>query len=170
MMDKFIRKYGLSPNQYYYLVSVHENTDPYKIHPDEIKELSEKGFLDVDDSGTNLTYKSKEIFGNKSDVKKLFEEIWNMYPARTPSGRALRPKSSESKIGIDIFKKISKHLANHNTYLDIKKGLRKELAYRLQTKKLEYMNNMKTWVNNRSWELYKDEDVQDAETSVLGFQ
>lgn len=160
-MDEALKKYDLSPNQYFFLSSIFYRTRPMKIHDDEVKELLQRSFFVRDATGIYLTDKSKTIFNGGKDLKELFTIIWDLYPKKTPNGRLLRPLSMDSQIGSKAFNKIKKHLSVHKTYKEILNGLKNELNIRDKNRSLNYMHHINTWINRQEWESYADENEEE---------
>lgn len=169
-MEEILIKNDLSPNQYFYLVALYTKIRPnYKIHPDEVRELFERSFLVKGElGGKSLSRMAKGIFAtNDNELVDLFENIWNLYPRKTPNGRSLRPANFRTQIGRVAFKKMKKQLVDYNNYENIVKALKTEIARRSKTRGLNYMQHISTWINQRTWESYVDEEESDEDSSVF---
>jgi len=165
-MKEILKKYNISPNQFYFLSAIFSNTNPYRIHRDEIKELINKGFLISDDSGMYLTDISHDIFGTDRELYKLFNEIWESYPKKTPNGRLLRPLSHDSQIGKKAFQKLKNNLKDVREFNKIIKALKSEINIRIRTNSLNYMKHINTWINQKAWEEYLGEDESEEESAI----
>lgn len=166
-MKEILKKYELSPNQYFFLIAILHNEMPYRIHPSEIEDLRTRLFLLVDDEGFHCTSKTDVMFGTKNELEKVFAQIWNLYPKKTPNGRLLRPLSANSQIAIKAFQKLNKQLGNVKDYSQILKGLKNEINNRTKNRSLNYMQHINTWINQKTWESYIDEDESEGDSSVF---
>ena len=166
-MREILKKYSLSPNQYYFLMAMFDKTAPFKIHKDEINELKARNFMVEDDSGMYLSDVSERIFNTTQELEKLFNEVWDLYPERTPNGRRLRPLSSDSQIGKKAYHKLKSNLKNYNNFKKIITGLKSEINIKTRTGSLNYMKHINTWINQKSWEEYMSEDESEEGSSVF---
>jgi superfamily II RNA helicase len=166
-LDEILRKYNISPNQYFFLSAIYSRTNVYRIHQEEVEELIERSFILQDDSGIYLTQKSEQIFSTKEEAQKLFNNIWGIYPKKTPNGRLLRPLSVDSQIGRAAFRKLKKHLTNFKTYKEILNALKSEINIRNRNRSLNYMQHINTWINQQGWETYIDENDTEEDGSVF---
>ena len=165
-MKEILKKYGLSPNQYFFLIAMLHHESPYRIHPTEIEDLRTRLFLAVDDTGFYCTSKAQVIFGTQNELEQVFAQIWNLYPKKTPNGRLLRPLSANSQIAKKAFQKLNKQLGNVKDYSQILKGLKNEINSRTKNRSLNYMQHINTWINQKTWESYVDED-ESGDSSVF---
>lgn len=166
-MREILNKYNLSPNQYYFLFAIFNRIPPFRIQLDEIEDLRKRNFINKDDSGTFLTSTSELIFGADRDLKKLFNEVWDLYPMKTPNGRLLRPLSLDSQIGKKAFLKLKNNLKDINNHKKIIKALKNEINTRARTGGLNYMKHINTWINQKAWEEYITENGSEEGSSVF---
>lgn len=167
-MKELLLRYDLSPNQYFFLMAVHENSIPFKIVPSEVEDLQRKNYFITDDSGLHLSGAAVSMFTKEDETEQLFKEIWTLYPIRTPNGRVLRPSKIDSQMAKKIFRKLRKELTNYNNYKNIINGLKNEINNRSKLKDgLNYMQRLDTWVNQKSWESFQEEEESEEDGSVF---
>jgi len=166
-MKEILRKYGLSPNQYFFLIALLGKEMPFKIHPDEINDLINRSFISMDTSSYYILPKVDLIFTSKNELEEVFTELWNLYPHKTPNGRLLRPSSANSQIAKKAFQKLNKQVGNSAEYVQLIKGLKNEINYRTKSRTLNYMQHINTWINQKTWESYVDEDESEEDSSVF---
>lgn len=166
-MEKLLKDYNLSPNQYFFLMAIHEKTIPFKITSDEIEDLRKRHYFVEDDSGLYLSGTAIKIFTKEDSTVELFEEIWNLYPSRTPNGRVLRSKDKNSQMASRIFTKLRKELTKYNNYKLIKNGLINYIKNKEKTNGLNFMQSLEVWVNQKTWESYQEEESNNDDSSVF---
>lgn len=89
-----------------------------------------------------------------------FWELFSLYPLKVPgrngSSRYLHPADTDAKSTQALKKKyeriVGKSKAKHD---EIVACLKAELQIQKASKSLQYMQNLDTWLNQRTWEKYK---------------
>lgn len=104
--------------------------------------LVEKGLIDKD---------SLDIYDNKHKSYEMFEELYQKYPSKTPSGRALRTNKDTCKKRYANFIK-----GNEEQHKLVLKLLDFEINYRKETNAFDFMKQLPTWINQKEWETYAD--------------
>lgn len=124
--------------------------------------LRREGYLDESNSITN---KGRCVI-QTDNVVELFEEFWQAFPATDkwgswPSTRVLRNNKLRCRT---LYYALIRDGVKHTDIID---GLEKELeAYkRLSTKenRLQYMQACTTWLNNRTFDLWKELPAESME-------
>lgn len=91
------------------------------------------------------------ILGYSKDTE-WFEEFWLNYPRQTPTGRMLKQISK-----VKAKKKYLKYVSTEEQHKHILSLLRKEIFHRASTGRINYMQNLETWLNNESWKAYEED-------------
>jgi len=163
-VNQFTILYLLFKKQYGYLESFFVESD--------IQVLKARGFIiEYENSYTfeeiSLNFTKLETFFNYKE--SFFSELLVNYPLKVYNGisiRYLRPADSEAKKAKDLRKKyesIIKTKAHHDLVI---KCLLLEVETRKRSNNLYYMQNLDTWINQRSWEQYKHLLNEEKERSI----
>jgi hypothetical protein len=152
---KVIKDYGLTIDKYLVLLYKYlqskgiqsEYFNPPVLY-NSVSELLSSNWLDIDG---NLLPKALELFESKDDK---FEEFYNTFPQRVPSGRPLRATTVNSKAGKVTHKKWLKEVnkSDRNKVIQL---LKKQVEFMQFKGNLEYLNNIDTWLNQHVWEKYE---------------
>lgn len=153
---------GLNANQYMHLALLHQqirnNLAPLT-EPD-FDCLVQLGYLNPNDTITEL---GKSLFEDSESVlDRKFKELYEAYPRQVPNGsggyRVLRSKDVNSQDALSCKKKyVSIIKDDKNLHDQVMRGLKTELYMRKTS--MTYMQNLQTWINQKSWEKYMDLDV-----------
>lgn len=82
-----------------------------------------------------------------------FDKILQIYPKKTPNGRRLHSDKEYCK------KKYESMLAKEpNLEEKITKAIKIELAERLMNRSMNFLRMLKTYINQRGWEEYLDNE------------
>ncbi len=100
-----------------------------------------------------LTDKAYEFLGF-SRKDSWFKELWDMYPRFTSNGRILK-QISKAK----AKKKYTSRVNSVDEHRVILKALEKELMHRQIHNNMQYMQNFETWLNNESWNAFKEDNT-----------
>lgn len=120
---------------------------------------------DSANGGFPLTKEELEKIGNileevnentSSNTSKLWEEFLLVYPKTTPKGRRLHVNKPSSK---KKYEKIIKN--NRKLHEKILILLKKEIEDKESQNALDYMPQIQTYINQRRWEAYDDEEGSD---------
>ena len=113
-----------------------------------------KGFEDLD--VTNEGYYAVGLTAQK----QWFTELWDSFPRTTPGGRVLK-QISKTK----AEKKYLSRVKSKQYHEAVLIALKNELEHRQSVNKIEFMQNLETWLNNESWNAYLEADGETKETS-----
>ena len=114
-----------------------------------------------------LTSKGKEVFKSSEEIN--FDEFFEAFPVKTPSGRSLRPSNKEwsGELTKDYTEAKKKYLSAvkskeiHNKIVSIIKAK----ASKCLIKDKEFENNIITYINQRIWQ--KDCKYLDKSTQTV---
>lgn len=103
-----------------------------------------------------ITTKATSIFSAKGDSNINFDEFWDNFPIKTPSGRCLRPNNKmwggeTTKDYTEAKKKyltVVKSLENHQTIVSILV----EKSKKATISDKEFENSIITYINQRKWQ------------------
>jgi len=156
---------NLNINEYLTLVKAYNNLNgedlPFSSTQQTLNNLELNGWLKSEDGGYQLTKKAIMLVGEEAIN---FDEMFNLYPTKTPDGRILRAANKEfngkltadyKKLRDKYLKKI-KNVAMHEMILD---ATSKMLSDYKKRGSLNYLPLMETFVNQSQWERYIGEDV-----------
>ncbi len=160
----------------YYLLTLIVNNDtdlPTKVPTHWtplIENLLQKQYIKIIDNDIFLRSKTKELFERelRSDEQK-FLEVFNNYPIKTPNGRALRPKGTDTKEYKELLGKYIRKVLKKNKHDYVVQCLDNELLSRKRTNSLEFMNAMTAWLNGEMWDRYpieENESKTDFKTDI----
>lgn len=167
---------GLNINEYLTIYKIyHQNKDiniPFYSSKDYIEQLVEKGFLKYseDKQMVYLTNKSLKLVG---ETPVDFDELFNLYPYKTESGRRLRSKEKEVLGNITRDYKVlsQKYLSKvknkeiHDTIVKATKVMINDYKRRGAS---DYLPKLETYINQHGWEKYVDQIEKGHEYSEGG--
>jgi hypothetical protein len=163
-----VRDLGISPDDYSYLFlrANNQDTEGYVLDWSSSR-LEEKGYIKVLTEGIILREKALDLFFDKGDKFALF---WTKYPIKVPNGRGpgyriLKSKGLDTKEAEECRKKFEKLPADKDTVIA---ALDRELDYRRAGNSLPFMQDVKTWLNQRTYEKYLDDIIVDSATFDYG--
>lgn len=163
-----VRDLEISPDDYVYmfLKAHNQSTDGYVLDWSSSR-LEEKGYLKITSEDIILRQKALDLFFKQNDLFALF---WSKYPVKVPNSngpgyRMLKSKDLDTKQAETCRKKFEK--LPHNKELIIK-CLEKELDYRRSNGSFPYMQNVETWLNQRTYEKFMNdvEETKSLETRI----
>lgn len=147
-----------------YLFLVLKEDIPYKASRSDLDILEKEGLVTIDDSEGNL--EATEALVELFESNDAFDTFYNLYPHIVTSvvgeKRILRSATTDTILGKKIRKKwdrITK--GNPKIESEIISGLNKEIIDRTNSGNLFYMQLIETWLNNGTWEKYKDIDPKE---------
>ena len=105
----------------------------------------------------NLKEMDKDILSLK------FKEFWDAFPQKTPSGRVLKPKSIKAKTAMVAYKLFKTNVKSEEEANLTIRALGKDIVNRIKTNRLEYLNNINTYIRNKTWEMFEDLESQEDE-------
>lgn len=176
---KKLIKSGLSIQSYFILICISndykELLELYvnkcgKIDRSDFKFLKDEGYLNIKNEfitfdNLEITDKTKELFdfASKLDHKRFFAELKDVYPSRikiaTNRFRTLHCNMSECA---KKYRVIVDSEETHNKIIKCVKMYVKELE---NSNKLEFIQQLPTWINQRNYEAYLDRINEGAEIS-----
>ena len=163
-----VRDLEISPDDYCYLFlkANDQSTEGYVLNWSSSR-LEEKGYIKVTSEDIILRQKAINLFFKENDLFALF---WTKYPIKVPNGtgpgyRVLKGAGLDTKQAETCRKKFEK--LPHNKELVIK-CLDKELDHRRASNSLPFMQNIETWLNQRTYEKYMNEigEIKSLETRI----
>ena len=139
-----------------------------------LKYLEDNDYIKI--TGFNqfeLRDKSNQMFSPNS-FNKMFYELLSTFPLKVPSYngtyRVLRPKDPGANLNKVAKKKYFDIIKGKQGLHDkIIKSLNNELENRRNANSFMYMQNLITWLNQRTWEMYEDleKDIKVERTESL---
>lgn len=162
--DELLKQHKINPTMYCILYCLYNKLSIDFIYTeDDLKYLEEKLFVKIvgDDEDIFLRDKALKMFEPK---KSGFEAFWTTYPIKVGVGtqqRVLRSKDMDTKQGKECKIKYNKIITeNPGVESKILLGLKKELAFRVRSNSLPFMQNVETYLNQRTYEKYYDLDIE----------
>ena len=158
----FIHANGLSPNQAFFLISLYNKDDKYinNITKDERKNLYDRDLI-FNTEVPSLRREGLAIFEDEN-MKELFNELWDVFPTKTPNGRVLKSVAKNTKqyeVAWGKYKRICKKKEDHKAIMH---GLKAELADKARRGSLEYFQGIERYLNARNWEMYQDSEISES--------
>lgn len=153
-------QHSLSLSEYVYLKALYEKRSKEDLIAitaciDRIEEddLQAKGFIKIlPDNEVILRNPAIKLFESGS----LFTKFLTMFPVKTPSGRYLSPRGSETVKSVKMEAKWNKVFKNkphkEKRALEV---LDAELEWRRDNNKMEFMHNAETWINQGDYENFE---------------
>jgi len=146
------------------------------IFPSELLDLEKEHFIKIlaIPNGANpkiaLRDRTFSLF-EVDHIDQKFNDFWGTFPIKVPDGaggyRPLRTRDIGTK---DYDEAKKKYIAlirfTPGMHEKIMKGLTNQLIS--QKHKLQYMNHIIAWLNQRIWERFADLDISDTEEKVTG--
>jgi hypothetical protein len=159
-----IEDYFLLQATYYKLV----NSDLITKNVEIINRLVSKGFITITNA-TALEFKLNnsaiELF-EENPSKQFWEEFKNIYPKKTSSGRRLHDNPAKCR---EKYLRLAKTKENHNLIILGLLNESKKRDYAVANKQFfPEWKNMSTWLNQKSWEIYLEEDDENDGNSEFG--
>lgn len=153
-------------DEYYILYSEINNLDwGYKPFGIYYVRLIQRGYLDIHQKITpeGIAFYNELINLNKSNLDIEFEEFWNAYPADDRWANYLptrRIRTNKLKARL-LYNTVRKEYNNSKLI----EGLTNEVNIRKKTSisqnNMTYMQNICTWLNNKTFESFIDKKVED---------
>lgn len=157
---------NLTPNQYLWLYikffNLEEIRSFFGISEEETQDLENKGFIKQEEGSEIYTLRTNaiELF-QEDDLNTKFLEFYGAFPIKVPGRngdyRVLRAKDHNSKLAQDIKTKYIKLIKKPGMHQIIMQGLLNQL--KVQKNSLQYLQNIDTWINQRTWEKFIDVDT-----------
>lgn len=165
---KLIR-WELNINEYLTLLKIEEKDNydiPFTSSREVINSLVGKKLIEFseDNSIVYLTNKALKIVGKE---KVNFNELFDLYPYKTPTGRILRTKNKEQlgkltrdyKLLSEKYLRRVKNIELHNTIIQATNLMLKDYKRRGA---LDYLKKLETYINQNGWEPYVDQIVDNV--------
>jgi hypothetical protein len=158
---------GLSPSQYCYLRLLWEKKlelakDLYYNDSglrSSMEEMIKTGYILYYSEETGYSVDKKKCDDLFNFTPSDFWEVFTTYPIKVNDGaggvRVLRARSHESKDAKTAFKKYQAVIKTKVAHKKVLKCLELELENRIKSNSLSYMQNLITWINQRTWEKYE---------------
>ena len=163
---KELHSLEISPDEYVWLKSRFETgMDPRCTVRLDMTGLEAKGLIKMTDSGPVLREKALRLFGlPDTDFDSKWAELISTYPMKVGAGSNVRvlhaadPDARSNSKAKNMYRKmLGKRGELHQKVMQ---GLNRQLE--MQRDKLVYLQNLETWLNQRTWEKWMDirEDIQ----------
>lgn len=176
-----LSKEGLEPQTYVwlYMQFIGEVENSWVFAPItnyELSFLEEQHFIKIlaTPNGSNpkvaLRDRSYSLFEVK-EVEAKFDVFWGNFPLKVPDGnggyRPLRTKDTGTKDYEEAKRKYIQLIRfTPGLHEKILKGLENQLI--IQRNKLQFMNHIIAWINQKVWERFCDMDVSEVAEKVKG--
>jgi hypothetical protein len=173
-LAKIIRL-GLNINEYLTLFKVNNDKDgvdfPFTSTINHINSLVEKGYLEyLKPNVIALTAKGMEVVKPKEEVN--FDDLFLLYPAKTPNGRILRTRNKE--IGGRLTReykflkdKYSLRVFDQELHQKVLLATKNMLSQRQRAGDLDYLQQLEVYINRNGWERYMDQE-EDKNKTIIG--
>lgn len=153
---------GLNINEYLTILSIYKeykgDSIPFYSSNEFLKSLEDNKWIELidNDESVILTKKALKLVEEK-DVN--FDELFFLYPYKTPDGRVLRTKEKEisgrmTKDYKSLYDKYTNRIKNiklHNDIVDATKIMLKDISRRGE---LKFLPRLETYINKNKWEDY----------------
>ena len=150
----------LNINEFLTLKKAYNNlngTDlPFFSEEKSINSLITKNYFKKEESGLSLTAKAIRLV---ADEVVKFEELFDMYPHKTPNGRILRTLKKEyrGKPTVDFARLKNRYLKkvkNQELHEDVLNATKAMISDYTRRGSLNFLPLMETFVNQNQWERY----------------
>lgn len=159
-------KLDLNINEYLTLFKIDKNTQginfPFTSTVQHIQSLKNKGFIDVDaNQQIRFTQQGKDVINPKIVVD--FDELFELYPSKTPNGRILRAKNKEisgrmTKEYKSLKDKYLLRVRDEEMHKKILEATKVMIAEKQKTGSINFLQQLEVYINGNVWERYMDED------------
>lgn len=160
-------KVGLNINEYLTMVKLHlmvkEQIIPFNTSQSIVQSLVDKGYLEHSNDLITITSKGYKLLNNSSNgiTDKEFDEIYFLYPEKTPGGRILRSKNKmvmgkltrDFDVLLKKYMSVIKNIDDHNSVVQATKNMIYDYKRRGSS---EFLPKLETYINQRGWEKYLD--------------
>lgn len=141
---------GISLSELFYLYKI-----LYKIPDPDIQKLEDKGYLQF--NGVSDAIARKLI-----PVKTAFDEIYDLYPHKVDN-RVLKAIKHDTGDYDYCSKKFNYYFRKDpNVASKMLKGLKNQLIMMNKGNSLQFLQNITTWFNQRTWEKYCDLEINET--------
>lgn len=160
-------KNKLTINEYLTLVKIDKNNNrvdfPFTSTIEIVKKLLDMGYAQADEAGcislTPIGYKI--VYPEDEQVD--FDELFNLYPYKTPNGRLLRTRNKEISGKLTKEYKFLKdkyllRVSDKETHQKVIEATKVMLNDRKNTNSLDYLQQLEVYLNRQGWERYMQED------------
>lgn len=161
---KFLIKHDLNINEYLTLLKLSENIKgndiPFYTTDSCLSKLDENNYIELADDNIYMLPKGSKLF-TKEIIN--FDDIFDLYPYKTPDGRVLRAKNKElgGKLTRDYKVLKDKYLAkikNIDTHNQVIKCMNNMINHYKNNGKMNFMNGLEVVINQNAWERYVDDE------------
>jgi len=163
---------NLNINEYLTLIKIDKSKNninfPFTSTDRHLESLEEKGYINIDQNKViSFTDKGYNIVNPKENIN--FDELFELYPTRTPNGRILRTKNKEIKGRLTKEYKFLKQkyllrVKDSATHQEVIKATQKMLNERKRNMSLDYLMKLEVYINKEYWQTYMDEDGEVEDT------
>lgn len=159
---KQLLRLDLNINEWLTIYKIYENSNgndiPFYTTNNSLGSLEDKGYIQTIEGIIYLKNKAVNLF--EEDVIN-FDQLWDIYPDKTPSGRVLRAKNKEflgalSKDYKILSKKYNSAVKNLSTHKKIIECTKNMISYHKNNGSSDYLLKLETYINQRGWERYVD--------------
>lgn len=166
----FLQKFAISADDFVYLYLLHAKSydvlEKLNLNAD-LNALQTKGLVKLGEDVRSHTVRSKFFDETVADFEQMWSELLSHFPLKVFSNqgiRVLRAKDPLAKNNEKARKQYRKYIKDDKAKHDyVVKCLQTELDVRRSGNNLAYMQQLSTWVNQRTWEKYAD--LTDTDTN-----
>jgi len=154
----------LTPNQYvllFLLINKYYGYFDKHTSNTELEHLMSKGYIvnySPEMGAENIPLDKNKLKFLLTDEESYFYELLSTYPLKVTSGktvRYVRPSDVNSKQALALKKKYDAIIKSKATHDLVIACLKIEVETRIRGNNLAFMQNLETWINQRTWEQYK---------------
>lgn len=163
-------KLNLNVNEYLTLIKLKLLSDDIKLQFSTteayLTSLIEKGYLEVVGENIQFSDKGMKVFKQAGVTisEQDFMKFFTLYPMRTPGGRKLRASSNGvgGRMSRDYevcYRKYCNQVKSLEQHDDVMKATQLMIYDYKRRGSSEFMQNLETYINQRSWEKYLESDI-----------
>lgn len=163
-------KNNLNVNEYLTLIKINGEINdkefPFTSTELTLKSLEEKEWLILEDNEIELSKKAYKLIGEKTinentTTESNFDELFDIYPYRTPSGRILRSRNKivSGKLTHNYCKLRDRYLRKVKTideHTEVLINTKTMISNANMRNSIEYLQQLETYINQNSWENYTE--------------
>jgi hypothetical protein len=163
-----LKEFGISANDYLYLHLLCNKGHDILVDLDldvDLEDLQTKGFLKVGETVEDHVVREKFLTKHFTPFDQMWSELLSHFPLKVqdPKGsiRVLRSKDADSETNAIAKKKYKQYLSsNPNKHKQVIKALETELKIRKDGGNMHFMQMLRTWVHQKTWEQYIGLDAE----------
>ena len=153
-----LKELQLTPDEYIHLWCLHRSEETPYIPCCDIDKMEGLGYIKITEGGVTVRKKFTDLI--EGDFDKMFMELLGAYPLKVGTHgnyRMLRAHDPNAKANAKTKEKYKK-IVNKNPELHRKIISLLHIQLEHQRDKLQFLNALEVWVNNRVWEQWDQFD------------